>query len=101
MKTLITSTGQYGPFNSIVQSSDRWLCDGVEYQFSVIGDATIGDYVEPAPLPPSKEVQSALRREAYVAEADPIFFMSQREEATQADWLAKIDEIKQRYPYPV
>lgn len=38
------------------------------------------------------------RRAAYTTEADPIFFKMQRGEATQAEWLAKIAEIKQRYP---
>lgn len=45
MKALITSSGQFGPFTSIEQITDRWICDGTEYQFSVIGNATIGDYV--------------------------------------------------------
>lgn len=31
---------------------------------------------------------------------DPPFFMSQRGEATTAEWKAKVAEIKTRYPYP-
>ena len=100
MKALITATEQFGPFTDIVQGDDRWFCDGVEFQFSVIGSAVIGDYVPPPPAQPSKEEQSALRKAAYTEEADPIFFMSQRGEATNAEWLAKIDEIRQRYPNP-
>ena len=50
--------------------------------------------------PPTRDEQEAARRAAYVLEADPLFFMSQRGEATQAEWLAKIAEIKDRYPYP-
>lgn len=38
-----------------------------------------------------------LRRTAYQAEADPLFFKWQRGEATQAEWLAKVAEIKARY----
>jgi hypothetical protein len=38
------------------------------------------------------------RAAAYQAEADPLYFKWQRGEATQAEWLAKIDEIKARYP---
>jgi len=53
-----------------------------------------------APPPPSREKQEAARRAAYVVEADPIFFMSQRGEATLADWEAKVAEIKARFPYP-
>ena len=37
---------------------------------------------------------------AYAAEADPLFFKSQRGEATTAEWEAKVAEIKARYPYP-
>lgn len=47
-----------------------------------------------------KAIQEAKRQAAYAAESDPIFFMSQRGEATEADWLAKIADIKARYPYP-
>lgn len=42
----------------------------------------------------------AERAAAYVAEADPLFFKSQRGEATTAEWEAKVAEIKARYPYP-
>jgi hypothetical protein len=37
---------------------------------------------------------------AYQQEADPLFFMSQRGEATVEEWQAKVAEIKARYPYP-
>lgn len=42
-----------------------------------------------------------LRRQAYQAESDPIFFQWQRGETyTEQDWKDKIDEINERYPYP-
>jgi predicted carbohydrate-binding protein with CBM5 and CBM33 domain len=66
MKALITQTGQYGPFTSITQTADRWVCDGAEFQFSVIGDATIGEYVAPPPPPKTREELKA-EREAAVA----------------------------------
>jgi len=40
------------------------------------------------------------RAAAYTAEADPLFFKYQRGEATEAEWLDKIEEIRARYPYP-
>jgi hypothetical protein len=40
------------------------------------------------------------RASAYAAEADPLFFKVQRGEADQADYDAKIAEIRTRYPYP-
>lgn len=49
---------------------------------------------------PTRDDQEAARRAAYVAEADPIFFMAQRGEATMEDWQAKVSEIKARFPYP-
>lgn len=44
--------------------------------------------------------QKALRAAAYREEADPLYFKAQREEATMAEWKAKVSEIKARYPYP-
>lgn len=40
----------------------------------------------------------AQRAEAYRTESDPLFFKSQRGEATQQEWLDKVAEIKARYP---
>jgi hypothetical protein len=42
----------------------------------------------------------AQRAEAYRTESDPLFFKSQRGEATQQEWLDKVAEIKSRYPNP-
>ena len=49
---------------------------------------------------PPKERQKEARAAAYRAESDPLFFMSQRGEATNDEWLAKVAEIKTRFPYP-
>ena len=38
------------------------------------------------------------RRNAYIAEADALFFKAQRGEATMEEWQAKVAEIKARYP---
>jgi hypothetical protein len=38
------------------------------------------------------------RQQAYIAEADPLFFKAQRGEATMEEWQAKVAEIKARYP---
>lgn len=40
----------------------------------------------------------AQRAEAYRNESDPLFFKSQRGEATHQEWLDKVAEIKARYP---
>jgi hypothetical protein len=44
------------------------------------------------------ELTKQLRAEAYRNESDPLFFKSQRGEATEQEWLDKVNEIKLRYP---
>jgi len=56
-----------------------------------------GNTPEPADPPPLPDY-NAMRHAAYIAESDPIFFMSQRGEATQQQWLDKVAEIKARWP---
>ena len=41
------------------------------------------------------------RLAAYREESDPIFFDYQRGEATEEEWLNAIQDIKDRYPYPI
>ena len=61
---------------------------------------------------PTKEEQQKARQEAYKAEVDPLMaeynrkktfnlFEEGEEEALLAEVNAKVEEIKQRYPYPV
>jgi hypothetical protein len=69
------------------EAGPGWLYDGSTFS-------------PPPPVVPTREEQEAARKAAYEAEADPLFFMSQRGEATTAEWQAKIDEIKALYPYP-
>ena len=38
------------------------------------------------------------RRNAYIVEADALFFKAQRGEATMDEWQAKVAEIKARFP---
>ena len=60
----------------------------------------IAPYVAPEPVPPTAEQIEAMRKTAYQDEADPLFFKWQRGESTESAWLAKIAEIKARYPEP-
>ena len=78
-----------------------------------------GSYLEsvenPAPLPPTKEEQEQNRANAYQQEVDPITShisrlrdtdpMTEEIEQEIADLIverdAKVEEIKERYPYPV
>jgi hypothetical protein len=61
------------------------------------------NFVEPVKPPeptPTREQQEANRQAAYSAEADPIAMQMLRDEASKEEWLAKIEEIKVRFPYP-
>jgi hypothetical protein len=40
------------------------------------------------------------RSVAYAAESDPLFFKAQAGEVDEAEWLAKREEIRARFPYP-
>jgi hypothetical protein len=51
------------------------------------------------PVVPTNEEQAEKRKVAYTNESDPIFFKSQRNEATKEEWLNKIAEIDARFPY--
>ena len=55
----------------------------------------------PQPVAPTKEQQEFLRKIAYTAEAASLFFKWQAGEATEAEWLVKRQEIRDRYPYPL
>jgi hypothetical protein len=48
----------------------------------------------------AKKAEEAIRQrqQAYIAEADPLFFKAQRGETTMEEWQAKIAEIKNRFP---
>jgi hypothetical protein len=43
-------------------------------------------------------IAEANRKAAYATESDPLFFKWQAGEATEAEWKAKRDEIRVRYP---
>ena len=82
-------------------------------QLVVRGDVL--EWLDSRPQPTDTEIQAELdrliadyprkvarqsRALAYTTEADPLFFKVQRGEANQADYDAKIAEIRTRYPYP-
>ncbi len=47
--------------------------------------------------PPAPDID-ALRKAAYTAEADPLFFKAQRQEIDIQEWHDKVAEIRARYP---
>jgi hypothetical protein len=54
-------------------------------------------------LPVEQQIENlkAARATAYAEEADPLFFKAQRDEAELTEWEAKVQEIRNRFPYPV
>lgn len=57
---------------------------------------------QPAPTPEQAAAAvAASRQAAYAKESDPLFFKAQRGEGTMEEWMAKVAEIKARYPYGV
>lgn len=57
MKALKAASGTvFGPFAFISSTTDHFDCDGLIYPRSVVGEATIEDYVPPAPSPPVEPV---------------------------------------------
>ncbi len=67
-----------------------WVFDGANF---------VAPAKAPEP-PPTHAEQEAKRQAAYATEADPIAMQMLRDEATKDEWLAKIEEIKARFPYP-
>jgi len=57
MKKILTdlSGGVFGPFNSVEQVEDGYICDGASYQTIVTGEVTVSevsdDYTIPQPDP--------------------------------------------------
>lgn len=74
------------------------LVDGAWTQVWDVSDATPEETLQRKQG--ANDAVTQQRLEAYTVESDPIYFESQRGEATFAEWEAKVEEIRQRYPYP-
>jgi hypothetical protein len=86
--------------------------------WSLIGEEYKGlTWLEDSPKPTKAELEDqwpevqnkaacfaveSQRKAAYSEESDPLFFKYQRSEdgVTKAAWLAKVDEIRERFPMP-
>ena len=75
------------------------LMNGEWYQDWAVTDATLEEIAQrQADMLNSAKQQ---RAEAYRNESDALFFKAQRNEITMDQWLAKVNEIKARYPDPI
>jgi hypothetical protein len=66
-------------------------------QVTVDEDAVAAEIQRLQPIRAAEDA-SRQRQQAYIAEADPLFFKAQRGEATMEEWQAKVAEIKTRFP---
>ena len=69
----------------------------------ISGDADGNPVLVNPPAPTHEQLldlAQIARAAAYKAEADPLFFKSQRGEASLDEWKAKVAEIKSRIPDP-
>ena len=76
--------------------ADEGNRDWREYLEWVDAGNTAAPYV---PEPVTVEQVEAQRRQAFQQEADPLFFKWQRGEATEQEWLDKVQQTRERYPY--
>jgi len=109
MKYILTQTDStiLGPFTTVEQVSNGYMCDGDSYQTTATGPVTLSevadDYVNPQVQALQNEAynakQSTLRAEAYPTESDPVFFQYQRGVKTQQEWLDAVAAVQAQYPY--
>jgi hypothetical protein len=89
----VNYVGSEWTFNGVSYDGLTWLSDTPKPTQSEL------DALWPATQTTVANQQATSKRHnAYVAEADPLFFKAQRGEGTIAEWEAKVAEIKARYP---
>jgi len=105
MKYILTNQEGFvfGPFTTVEQISNGYLCDGDVYQTSVTGTVTQSevndDYQSPTQIEQFNKTQSDLRAAAYPTESDPIFFQYQAGQKTEQDWINDRDAVQAKYTY--
>lgn len=105
-----TTNAFYDPVIHASIPSDAVKLTDTEYSAAMEGQA-LGKVIKPGsngkpmlanpPAPTAEEIAAAVtnaRAAAYAKESDPLFFKAQRGEGTMEEWMAKVAEIKARYP---
>jgi hypothetical protein len=98
-----------GPFITLESVEGGYLADGDFLPDDLVIDGVISDvpddYVNPvtqATLTAQFNAQQKKNRfAAYTVESDPIYFKSQRGEATNQEWLDAIASVDAKFPYKV
>ena len=91
----LVPNAEFSIIGSGINGIVNWIIPSVA---PITEDEIVSEYnrlVANEPIRIAKENRST----AYKSESDPLFFKSQRGEATEAEWLSKVEEIKQRFPY--
>lgn len=86
----------YNPLTQRVVESSPALLDGRWMRQYAVIDLSAQELEQAQQA--NSEIVKTQRRQAYQTESDPLFFKWQRAEATKEDWLAKVQEIKTRFP---
>lgn len=87
--------------------SAQWTLDGDEYD----GLTWLSDTPKPSKteldalwdevrLASQRRKVEQVRQQAYALSADSLFFQYQRGDATEAEWLAAVQAVKDAHPYP-
>ena len=96
-----------GPFVTLEATQGGYLADDAFLAENLVTGGVIStvpdDYVTPeqqAALTAQFNAQQKKNRfAAYTVESDPIFFKSQRDEATKQEWLDAVAAVNAKFPY--
>lgn len=107
MKIFTNGDHVLGPYESIVQNGQTYLCDNEIVPAHIVAgwhmQDVADDYVHPNVvarlIAEQNQRNKLLREQAYKTEADALFFKAQRDEIEMQVWLDKVADIKARYPY--
>jgi hypothetical protein len=93
-----TERPSYDPITQNLTEGTPALVNGVWTQVWDVTDATAEEIAQRK----ADQLENIKRQRAnaYTEEADPLFFKAQRGEILLTEWEAKVDEIRNRYPYP-
>lgn len=105
MKYILTQTDGYilGPFNTVEETDQGYICDNSLNPTSVIGSVTVSevpdDYMSPAQIEVFNSKQAELREIQYKLKSDPINFQYQAGVKTKQEWLDARAAIQAEFPY--
>lgn len=105
MKYILTQQDlhQLGPFTTVVESSDGYICDGALCPTAIYGPVTVSevpdDYMTPDQINDYNISISRAREEAYRVTSDPINFQYQAGVKTKQEWLDARAAIQAELPY--